>query len=103
MNIAKLTDDEICIVKECLKASLDGPFFPDWEYETLIGAKKSEIEKIIQGLPNIHENKYDITQVICSCLGNLIGYPHGREDEWEKYVSANYNDVLNIIAKLKQH
>jgi hypothetical protein len=36
------------IVGECLRASVDGPYFEDWEFHTLFG------------------------------LGHLAGYPHGE-------------------------
>lgn len=44
MSLADLDERERTVVRECLQASVGGPFFPAWEFATPIraGARRSE-------------------------------------------------------------
>lgn len=35
-----MTSHDVQIIRQCLRAAVDGPFFPDWEFSTLIGAER---------------------------------------------------------------
>lgn len=36
-GVGALTQDQRDIVERCLHAAVEGPFFPDWEFHTLMG------------------------------------------------------------------
>ncbi|MFJ2194093.1 hypothetical protein ACIOJE_40170 [Kitasatospora sp. NPDC087861] len=36
-TIERMTEQELRIIKECLDAAVNGPFFEDWEFHTLHG------------------------------------------------------------------
>lgn len=38
MPLNDLTEDELEVVVECLRASVNGPFFAMWEFHTLFGS-----------------------------------------------------------------
>lgn len=42
-----LTGIEGELVRRCLAASVDGPFFPDWEFETLFGLTRDEVREVL--------------------------------------------------------
>ena len=100
MPFNDLTEEEKSIVRECLVASLEGPFFPDWEFHTIFGITREELKKVISAWPNIDLKNKAVDLAIHNSLNNLIGYPHGKENEWSKYISKSLNDIKAIQNKL---
>src|SRR5712691_11317146 len=43
-SLANLDEKEREVVQECLRATVEGPFFPDWEFETIFGLKRDGAE-----------------------------------------------------------
>jgi hypothetical protein len=87
MQIEHLEPDEIALIGACLKAAAHGPFFPDWEFETLLGLSRQQIAFIAGEWPANAAAPRTETAVL-NALVNLSGYPHGREDELRRIVSA---------------
>lgn len=52
MPLDDLTVAERKIVHECLRASVEGPFFPDWEFGTIFGIEREEVEEVLRFCPN---------------------------------------------------
>ena len=48
---AALGEMEIDIVKACLRAAADGPFFPDWEFSAIFGFERSEVREVAGSWP----------------------------------------------------
>jgi hypothetical protein len=71
-----LGSEEQQIVKLALSASVVGPFFPDWEFETLFGVSRMEVSVVAERWP---ENLRDAATepAVFNALTNLYGYPHG--------------------------
>ncbi|MCU7829555.1 MAG: hypothetical protein KZQ85_10855 [Candidatus Thiodiazotropha sp. (ex Myrtea sp. 'scaly one' KF741663)] len=101
MNFHNLTESEKNIVFECLKASLHGPFFPDWEFQTLFGVERTVLNDIEEKWPEVDFNEQTVSLALNNAMGNLVGYPHGQEKSWEKYISVSPDAVLNLIKKIK--
>ena len=70
----KLSDDDVRILGECLRACVEGPFFPDWEFQTLFGLERSEVAEIAQEWP--HSRHVNSFIAVNNALANLLGYPH---------------------------
>ena len=51
MALSDLTQNEQQVVFECLKAAVDGPFFPDWEFPTLFGLWREEVGRVVADWP----------------------------------------------------
>ena len=56
----------------------NGEYFPDWEFQTLIGVDRQEVREaatswLADGV--ISDDALDTTH---SVLNNLLGYPHGE-------------------------
>jgi hypothetical protein len=105
-----LSDDEIKVIKECIKAAAYGPFFiddgakddPYWEIHSLFGLTIHELRKIADALPNLDVYDENVNLAINNSINNLLGYPHGCSDEvWSKYISVSKNELSRIYIKWK--
>lgn len=102
MNLDLLTEHERNIVYKCLEAALYGPFFPDWEFNTLFGINRTELSKVIKDWPNIETENEIAFLAVNGSLGQLLGYPHGEESELEKRISASREEIRQIFDKLQK-
>lgn len=96
-----LTEHEREIVSQCLRAAVEGPFFPEWEFQTLMGVSREEIS----GLRTRWQASvidHDDEDVVRNVLNHLIGYPHGHETEWRAHIDAGLDAVSSILAKLSK-
>ncbi|MFF2120225.1 hypothetical protein ACFVXH_23115 [Kitasatospora sp. NPDC058184] len=99
--IARMTDQDRQIIKECLDAAVSGPFFPDWEFDTLIGFTRDEIAAIAASwpAPPIVGTEDD---AVNNVLNNLLGYPHGIESRWHEYLPATRSQVAQVLARWRR-
>jgi hypothetical protein len=98
--VSGLTDAQHAIIRECLRATADGPFFPDWEFGPLIGVDRETVRKVGQDWPERNVPQEDFQCAVQNALNNLTGYPHKREDVWSDYVSASPEQVLDLLDEL---
>lgn len=101
MKLSNLSFKEREIVYECMKAAADGPFFPDWEFETLFGLDRNELKSIVNSWPNIDESDETVLLAINNSMANLIGYPHGKECEWKNHISGTPKEISTILEQLQ--
>jgi len=103
-----LSDDDIKVIKECIKAAAYGPFFiddvakgdPYWEIHSLFGLTIDELRKIADALPNLDLEDENVNLAINNSINNLLGYPHGCSDEvWSKYISVSEDELRKIFLK----
>jgi hypothetical protein len=100
--INRLKKNEQDVVYQCLVAALKGPFFPDWEFQTLFGIERSTLSKIVDAWPQVDDTEEDVALAINNSMGNLVGYPHGKEKEWQKYISVSPDEVISILQRWKE-
>jgi len=94
-----LSSEQVEIVRRAMFAAADGPFFPDWEFETLMGVSREEVRRVAREWPR---QDGDPTQndIAANALNNLLGYPHGKEREMESAVgstAAELNALLSLL------
>lgn len=99
MSLKNLTKHEQEIVLCCLRASVDGPFFPDWEFSTLFGLSKDEVREVIQRWPINDNSDKTAKMAINGSLNNLLGYPHHEKEAWKEYIPATRKEVHSIFQK----
>ena len=97
MSFAHCTDEDRKIIGECLQATVDGPFFPEWEFETLFGLSRTEVAEISSVWPNLDKTNPRVDLAVNNALGNLAGYPHGQEDIWEKFISVPPSRLIEVL------
>ncbi len=101
MSIHLLTEPERKVVYQCLIAAHKGPFFPDWEFQTLFGIERDSLAKVIADWPNVDDTEEEVALAIRGSMGNLVGYPHAKDSEWGKYLSVPPSEVMNILLRWK--
>jgi hypothetical protein len=99
-SVLKLEKADLDVVKDCLKAAVDGPFFPEWEFQTLIGVDRDTVRSVYRAWPEKTVSSEDYGCAIIGSMNNLVGYPHGYDAEWGKYISASPDEVSELIVKL---
>jgi hypothetical protein len=101
MKLSQLSSKERKVIYECIKAVAEGPFFPDWEFQTLFGIERKELKSFVSSWPNIDDSDEAVILAINNSMANLVGYPHGKEREWRKYISVSPNEVSAILLEWK--
>jgi hypothetical protein len=98
--LADLDDKEREVVRECLWAAAEGPFFPDWEFHTLFGLERDEVRRIVFSWPALDENEESVVFAINNSMNNLLGYPLGEAEEaWPSFISVNREGLASIFDK----
>lgn len=102
MPIDNLEPQEQRVVLECLKASTEGPFFPDWEFSTLFGLDREEIRAVVDRWPVDDRFDEKAAVAINNAMNNLLGYPHDQDEAWSEYISVSRDEVHAIFQKWRE-
>ena len=103
MPLANLTQDERNVVFECLKCVAAGKVIKhDWEFQMLVGMSVSAFKKITKALPNIDDSNKEVYSAINNAMNNLLGYPHGCHDEWQKYMLIPIAEIERVFTKWRE-
>lgn len=103
-----LSDDEIKVIKQCIKAAAYGPFFiddeakddPHWEIHPLFGLTIDELRNIADAFPNVDLDNENVELAINKSINHLLGYPHRCSEEvWGKYISVSKDELERIYLK----
>lgn len=94
----RLSERDSLIVKECLRATVEGPFFPGWEFHTLFGLTRDEVRSVLESWPET-ESPDNQDLAVGNALNNLLGYPHDKGDAWAQYISAGPDEVAAILSR----
>lgn len=86
------------VIRQCLFAAANGPFFPDWEFGTLFGLDRDEVRQIAEAWP-VWENEREQSRAVSNALNNLLGYPHKHWEAWPGYISVGPREVALIFAR----
>jgi hypothetical protein len=97
MSLTHCTDEARKIIGQCLSAAAEGPFFPEWEFETLFGLTRSEVAEISKVWPKVDERDAGVDLAVNNALGNLAGYPHGQESIWDEFISVPPCRLLEVL------
>lgn len=101
MNFENLTLEEQNVIYQCLKATVEGPFFPDWEFSILFGLKRDEVAEILRAWCDVDRNSKVVQIAINNSLNHLLGYPHKRFDIWNDYILVSPSEVAEIFRKYR--
>ena len=91
MALTGLNETDRGIIHRCLRASAEGPYFEDWEFDTLFGVTRDELRVVVAAWPNVDESNEVVALSINNALANLLSYPHGKGDQ-----------VVNDVGKLAE-
>jgi len=71
----------------------------DWEFQTLFGITFCQLQGVASAWPVVDDSDEVTFLAINNSLNNLLGYPHGAEDKWKKYISASPAVVAQIFDR----
>lgn len=95
-----LSPEEIDIGRCSLRATIEGSFFPDWEFETLIGANHAEVREVYAAWPRRTVGQEAFRSIVFNSMANLIGYPHGKEEELIAYIPRGRAAIVELLDRL---
>src|SRR5260370_15536639 len=102
MSLASLSDKERDVVRQCLRAAVESPFFPDWEFHTIFGLERDEVKRVLLSWPELDETDESVVVAINNSFNNLLGYPSQNKQElWPKYLSVSGIELARIFDKWK--
>jgi hypothetical protein len=99
LTIRNLTDAETAIVKECLWAAANGPFFDDDDFETIFGLTRVELAAVASHWPQVDASDERVECAVSNSLNNLLSYPHQQGAQWSRFISVASQRVAEILDK----
>ena len=99
MGFEDLSLEEQSTIYECVKAAVNGPFFPDWEFHSLFGLSRKEMAEIVKLWSSINLDSQDAQLAINGALNNLTGYPHPYFEVWQDYLPSDRHAVIALFEK----
>jgi len=98
----RLSNADRAIVRDCLQAAVNGPFFPDREFQTLFGLTRTEVATVLDAWPATADVAVqDIA--VTNALNHLLSYPHHKWDAWRSSISASPEEVQQILRRWLGH
>ena len=94
-----LSLSEVALVKHSLRAAVEGKFFPEWEFETLFGVDRETVRKVYLSWPRQTIEDEVFWSAVIGSMNNLLGYPHGREEELTLYVPEGRTAILETLHR----
>jgi ribosomal protein S14 len=101
MPLRDLSPDERETVRTCVRAAAEGPFFPDEEFQTIFGLSREQVREVAERWSVNDESDEAARLAINNALNNLLGYPHGCEQEWPRYVPVSEAEVARLLRKYR--
>jgi hypothetical protein len=92
------SESDLEVVRQCLAATVWGPFFPEWEFHTLFGLTRPEVAAALDSWPRITESA-DQRRAAGLAMFNLVHYPHHAEDAWDDYISVSRDQVIELLRR----
>jgi hypothetical protein len=86
------------VIRQCLLAAANGPFFPDWEFPILFGLGRDIVRRVAEEWPS-WDNEGEQSVAVNNALNHLLGYPHKRWDVWYDYISPSPSEVARVVAR----
>ena len=90
------------MVGRCLLVAADGQYFPDWEFETLIGATRDDVRAASEEWLNGTPRTARMNEVAVSVLANLLGYPHHLLEQLPDAVGHSAGEIQATLHKLSR-
>jgi crotonobetainyl-CoA:carnitine CoA-transferase CaiB-like acyl-CoA transferase len=98
--IELLAPDDIALIAACLLASDEGPFFPDWEFQTLFGVERGELRRVRMRWPNVSLIEETVYVSVMNSIVHLLAYPHREEEALLRYVPEGRDRIRRLADKL---
>jgi len=84
-------------LNEALAAAASGPFFPDWEFDTLFGMSRAELSALVGTISHSPPTSQQLIAV-GNAVNNLLSYPHGQEAQWSLWLTCTSGELESAYA-----
>ena len=103
MSLSDLNEKERDVVRQCLRAAVEGPFFPEWEFQTIFGLRREQVNTVLVSWLELDEKDELVVRAINNSFNNLLAYPAPNKQElWPKYVSVSAIELARVFDKWKR-
>ncbi|MEM9033827.1 MAG: hypothetical protein AAGD18_04465 [Actinomycetota bacterium] len=101
---------DIELLGSCLRLAVDGPYFPDWEFATLMGMSREEMRALADAWPSDPQSG-EVEEPLSaeqeaagvSAANNLNGYPHGvSRATLEEQLGFGLEDVARLLESSRR-
>ena len=93
-----MSESDSQVVGSCLRAACEGPFFPDWEFATLMGVDRGTVQALADAWPTVSPSQEN-RDIVQNAMLNLVGYPHAAEDELESFVVGGADVIERVLRR----
>ncbi len=92
------------VLRDCLNATVRGPFFDDREFASLLGFERGALQAMEEGwlTYDFGGDHSALAHALTSCMNNLLRYPHGHDDAWPQFISAPPETVQRLLNVVKE-
>ena len=98
MRIADLGSEDAELLREAFNAAVEGPFFPDWEFEAIMGFERTDLRRLIEEWPAVSDSElFDMAAI--NVLNNFLGYPHRKWEQWSEYSRADPKRLADLLRR----
>jgi hypothetical protein len=101
MALEHCTEEDRQIIGRCLRASVEGPFFDEWEFQTLFGITRAQVAQVLKAWPAVDGRDKNVDLAVHNSLGQLLGYPHREKEAWEQYIAMPKERVRETLRRWK--
>ena len=101
MNFEELSETESTIIGQCLRAAVDGPFFPEWEFSTLFGLHREEVRSIANEWPRNSARTQDVILAINNSINHLLHYPHRKNNLRSDWIPVDHKELKDLLEKIR--
>lgn len=101
MGEPDLSVEDEALIRRCLQLAADGPYFPDWEFQTLFGRTRGQVRTIASTWPNV-DNLALANLAVNNAMNNLTGYPHGLDTRLESETGATLEHIRTVFGKWRK-
>lgn len=94
-----MTDRDRYIIQHCLNAIASEVFVDGDEFEVITGVPFANFKAVQGAYPDVDDDHDTVALAINGALGNLLGYPHGRERRWNEFIPVSREDVEDVYTR----
>ena len=101
--LSMMTEQEIHVIGEWLRAAAYGSFFPESEFYTLFGLERDEVTQIADTWPEVVIHDDTVGIAINNAIVTLLWYPHNKfEEEWGQFLSVSPEECGRIYGRWRE-
>jgi hypothetical protein len=98
-GLGALTDAERELLRRCLVAVIDSPFFGQGKLRSLFGLDREQMVAVVSRWSELEYLDPIAGAAINGTLTYLVGYPNARDADWASFIDAPRSEVARVYRK----